>query len=117
HRLEVAANLRDHALDTEAAELVRRLLFLQELVAELLPQLLREVDDVLAGVAVLRDLGVDAVKLLVAGEERAGEVVDLRELVVDQVLLLGMIARGCEDARQRVANGGPAAVADVQRAG
>ena len=76
-----------------------------------------DVPHVLAGVAVLRDLGVAAKELLVAGVEGAGEDRDLLPGVVDVVLLLDLVPGRAQHGGEGGADGGPAPVADVDRAG
>ena len=72
----------------------------------------RQLDDVLAPVAVLGRLLARH-----AGGDRVGEAVDLGAGVVDVVLALDLVADRLQQAHQRVAVGGVAAAADVQRAG
>ena len=51
------------------------------------------------------------------GQQGADEAVDLRATVVEVVLAGDLCTLGGEDAAERIANGGPAGVAEVQRAG
>ena len=78
---------------------------------------LREVDHVLAGIAVGGDLDVLAEELQVAGEQRAAEDLGLRAGVVHEVLALDVVARRLEHRREHAADRGAAAVAGGQRSG
>ncbi len=51
------------------------------------------------------------------GDERPGEAVDLRTVVVEVVLAGDLAALGGEDAAERVADRGPAGATEVDRAG
>ena len=118
HRLEVLADLLDHEADALVAELRVRGVALgaQERVAVLLADAGGDVEHVLAGVAVLGDLGLAAEELLVARVERAGEDADLRAGVVDVVLLLHLVARCAQYVGEGRADGRAAPVADVDGA-
>ena len=74
--------------------------------------LVAEVGDVLARVAALGHAAA-----VQPGQHGVGEDVHLRAGVVDVVLGRDVRAGGPEHARDRVAQGGPAGVADVQRPG
>ena len=71
-----------------------------------------DVEDVLPAVPVVRRRLAP-----VRGDQAAGETVDLRAVVVEVVLARDDAALRLEDARQAVADGGPAGAADVQRTG
>ena len=119
HRLEVLADLLDHEPDALVAEAGVGLLArgAQEGVAVVALDALGDLADVLAGVAVLRDLGVAAEDLLVAGVEGAREDRDLLAGVVDVVLLLHLVPGRAQHGGERGADGGAAPVADVDRPG
>lgn len=89
----------------------------EQAVAFLRGQLLGEADDVLAVVAVLRQLRLLAELLAVARLDRPREVVHLRAGVVDVVLARHFVAREVEHVAQRVADGRAAGMAQVQAAG
>ncbi len=78
---------------------------------------LGDVADVVATVAVFRPAFAVRGQAERARLHRAGEVLDLHAGVVVVELALHVPAVGIEHARQAVADGGGAAVADVQRAG
>ena len=73
---------------------------------------LGQLGDVLARVAVLGRLGAGH-----PGGDRVGEALDLAAGVVDVVLALDLVADRLQQPHQRVAVGGVAAAADVQRPG
>ena len=79
-------------------------------------QLPRDLDDVVAAVAVVGKLDVLAQALEVAQPHAHREDVHLPAGVVDVVLALHVVAARLEQVRDRGAVGGAAAVADVQRA-
>ena len=115
--VQARLDLAEHQVHAELAEDLLRLVARQ--VAErgraagivgLDPR--RDLEDVAAAVAVLgRRLAQ------VRGDEAAGEAVDLDAVVVEVVLARDVAALGLEDAREAVADGGPAGAADVQGAG
>ena len=78
---------------------------------------LRQVDHVVAGIAVLRDLDFPAEELLIASEQRAPEDFGLGAGVVHEILALDGEAGGFEHGREHAADGGAAAVAGGERAG
>ncbi len=86
------------------------------LVADLGDETAGEIDHVLALIAVLRHLRIDAELLAVARRQRLAEEHHLRAGVVHVVLRRHVVADEGEDTAQGVAHGAVAGVADVQRA-
>ena len=106
-------DLVEHQLDADAAEDLLRLVLGQvEGVGALLEDVLDDLGDVGAAVAVLGGRLAAG-----AGQQGPGEPVDLGAVVVE-VVLPGDLGPGeLEDPAERVTHGGPAGAADVQRAG
>ena len=74
--------------------------------------LVGDVSDVLAAVAILRDLAARGARV-----ERVGKAVDLRAVVVEVVLASHGGTGGSHEARQGVTDGGPASTAQVHGTG
>ena len=89
----------------------------EEAVAFALTQFHGEFDHVVARIAAVRDGNVAAELLLVARVQRLGEDVGLRTRVVHIIFALDLVPGRRQRRRERVADGRPAPVADVQRAG
>ena len=113
---EVVQRLLDvgeHQVDADGAERLAHLVVgLAQHVGLLGEHLRGDVGDVVARVAVLgRGLALGG------GDQRVGEAVDLGAVVVEVVLADDTGALGGQQPAQRVADGGPAGAADVDRAG
>ena len=103
----------EHQVDADVAEgLVLLGVGQAQRVGRLLQDLRGDVGDVAARVAVLRG-GL----ALGGGDQRAGEPVDLGAVVVEVVLAHHVGALRGQQPAQRVADGGPAGAADVDRPG
>ena len=85
--------------------------------ADLVDDLPRKVDHVLADVAVLRHLGLPAVLLQVSGEQAQVEALHLAAGVVEVILPLHVVPGGRHHLREGAAEDGAAGVADVDRSG
>src|SRR5204863_8957615 len=95
-------------------ELGRRSRSIEEAVVDLVFDLAGKINNVLARVAVGRELGLAAEKLFVAGKDCIGEDVGLAAGVVHQVLPLDLVAGSLEDTSEGIADARPAAVAHVE---
>ena len=116
---QVAADLIEHAAQALRAEGIGRCrrIEVQELLAPIPGDRLRQVDHVAPHVAPRREVGLASEVLPVARHERLAEDAHLRPGVVDVVLALDVVAGGLQHAGQHVAQHRAAAVADLQRAG
>ena len=116
--VQALLNLREHQLDAASAEDLDGLFFRQgDRVglagrARVGADLVGDVGDVLAAVAILGDLAAHR-----AGVEGVREAVDLRAVVVEVVLAGHGGAGGGHEAGQRVADSGPAGATQVHGAG
>ena len=113
---EVVQRLLDvgeHQVDADRAERLAHLVVGQAQRVGLLGEHLGgDVFDVVAGVAV-----VGRGFALGGGDQRVGEPVDLGAVVVEVVLAHDLGALGGQQPAERVADGGPAGAADVDRPG
>ena len=85
-------------------------------IADLVLETLCDADDFLAVVTILRNRGVDAEKLEIAGDEGLAEMIDLVAGIVDVVFPGDVIARLLQDAADAVSQGSPSGMTEMERA-
>ena len=89
----------------------------QQLIALFVYDLLCQLSDVSALIAVLRKIDFATAQLLVAQKYGSPEGADLTTGVIDIIFFFDLKAAKCENIAYTVAHRGPAAVTDMQRAG
>ena len=85
-------------------------------IADLILEALCDANDFLAVVTILRNRGVDAEKLEIAGDEGLAEMIDLVAGIVDVVFPGDVIARLLQDAADAVSQGSPSGMTEMERA-
>ena len=115
HRVDVGVLVAGGRVGRQVAEHLGR--GTHQRATDLLHQLVRDRVQVVAAVAVARERELLAEALEVAQPHADREDLHLPAGVVDVVLAVHLVARGVEQVRERRAEGGVAAVADVQRPG